>query len=83
MPNGQCSGTFLGMLEYKRWCLLTEKGQTDIVTHSTNIWNKASEVSTVSKGFLSTQNSFSVEFVVKVKFSPVKILTAEKFKRGE
>ncbi len=71
------------MLEYKRWCLPTEKGQTDIVTHSTNIWNKAFEVSTASKGFFSAQNNFSVQFVVKVKFSPDKILTAEKFKRGE
>ncbi len=45
-------------LEYKRWCWLTEKGQADIVTHSTNIWNKVFEESTASKGFLSTQILF-------------------------
>jgi hypothetical protein len=40
MPNRICWGTSWGMLEYKRWCWLTEKGQTDIVTHTTNIWIK-------------------------------------------
>ncbi len=50
MPNGLCWGTSWGMLEYKRWCWLREKGQTDIVTHSANIWNKVIEVSTASKG---------------------------------
>ena len=50
MPNGLCWGTSWGMLEYKWWCLLTEKSQTDIVTYSTNIWNKVFKVSIVSKG---------------------------------
>jgi len=40
MPNSPCWDSSWGMLEYKRWCWLTEKGQTDIVTHMTNIWNK-------------------------------------------
>jgi hypothetical protein len=44
-------GYSLGILEKKRWCLLTEKGQSDIVTHQTNIWNK---VSTMPKGFFPT-----------------------------
>ncbi len=35
-------GHSLSILVYKRWCLLTEKGQSDISTHQTDIWNKVS-----------------------------------------
>ncbi len=42
-------GHSLRFLEYKRWFLLTEMGQSDIVTRQINIWNK---VCTMPKGLL-------------------------------
>ncbi len=55
MPNWTCWDSSWGMLEYKRWCWLTEKGQTDIVTHTTNIWNKVSEANRLRQGHFFPQ----------------------------
>ncbi len=65
MPNGKCWGTSWGMLEYNRWCRLTEKGQTDIVTHLTNIWNKYLKYLQHQKDFFP-QNVEVIEIVVSL-----------------